>query len=154
MGGGGEVGGERGVGGLDFNDITLPLASLSVLLLRGDALGASRLTKLGTEVPTEAGRGLRGVRFSRSFTPAVEEDAEPADEALRVMTLLGREGGGAEGARKDLGPSGMVLRAESASHAGASNRTQPKGKGEKCRRKSAQRSANMGGTVIILKTRF
>ena len=139
--------GHRGRG---FSDITLPLASLSVLLLRGDALDASRLTKLGMEVPTEAGRGLRGALFSRSFTPVVEEeDAEPADEALRVMMLLGREGGGAEGARKDLRPSGMVLRAESASQARASKRRQPKGKGEKRMRKSAQWSGNSGGRLIV-----
>ena len=69
------------------------------------------------EVPTEAGRGLRGDLLSRSLTPAVDEVAEPADEALRVMMLLGREGVRAEGARKDLRPSGIALRAVPASQA-------------------------------------
>ena len=86
------------------------------------------------DVPTEAGRGLRGDLFSRSFTV---DDPDPAEEALRVMTLLGREGDGKEGARTDLRPSGIVLRAEPASQAKS---RQPEGKGEKCRPKSAQRS--------------
>lgn len=81
-------------------------------MLRGDGCGGSSATKVGIDVATEAGRGFLTLFPSRSRTPPPVAGVEDPEEVLSVTTLLGRVGGVAADARKDLRPSGIVLRAE------------------------------------------
>lgn len=114
---------------MSTKNCSLPLASLSELLLRGEGRAGSNATKLGIDVATDAGRGFRGVFVSLNLTPppGTTDDADPVDDPLSVMTLLGREGSCPMAARKDLRPSGIVLRAELSQNQ-ARHRTQGEGK--------------------------
>ena len=80
----------------------IPLVILSVLLLLILGEGDSTCIKLGIEVATLDGRGLRGVDLSRSLTFSF---------VCKLILLFGRVGGGPVPAIKDRRFSVMALRA-------------------------------------------